>query len=100
MFYNGEVSGLVKALELELKYYKDVTKEQEAVIKQLHRGYALPGEVTYIHPYDFAEIITKADFIDVFSLEKPDTSFNGVIVVKGIAFKQSPFMPQVTNKFH
>jgi hypothetical protein len=96
MFHNGEVSGLVKALELELQYYKNMSKEQEAVIKQLHRGYVLPGEVTYIHPYNFAEILQNIDFIDVYPHPEKD-NFNNLIWVKGTAYKQSPYMPQITN---
>jgi len=97
MLYNGEVSGLVKALELELRYYKNAVKEQEAVIKQLHRGYALPGEVTYIHPYDFAEMINKLETIVTNIYSVNSLSDLGIVSVEGQRFKQSPYMPQITK---
>jgi hypothetical protein len=96
--YIGRVSDLVKMVEREADYYLQQLDECRAVIKQLHRGYALPGEVTYIHPYDLAELLNKVshlDFILPADVNQPqDMSF---VSVGGVRFKQSLEMPQITN---
>jgi hypothetical protein len=95
--HSSWIIGAVENLERELQYYREVAKEQEAIIKQLHRGYALPGEVTYIHPADFMEIVNNLDarHLDIYS--DPDSHKNGVHVVLGIPYAQSPYMPQITK---
>ena len=86
----------VSALKSELKYYKDEAKEKQEIIEQLHRGFTKPGDVVYIHPFDFAEIVNSVDFTDVFFTlhQNCDNSFHEI---KGIRYKQSAFMPQYTK---
>jgi|ERR1700676_473758 len=93
------IIGAVENLERELQYYRQVAKDQEGIIKQLHRGYALPGEVTYIHPMDFMEIVNNLSVCHLTAYSDPDSHKNGVHVVLGIPYVQSPYMPQITKNF-
>ena len=96
------ISSAVVALEKELEYYKQQTEEARAVIAQLHRGYALPGEVTYIHPADYAEVLDKLTKSDTFFLNYPlyaDRIDFTVNTVKGTRYKQSVWMPKITKNF-
>ena len=96
------ISSAVVALEKELEYYKQQTEEARAVIAQLHRGYALPGEVTYIHPADYAEITNKLAQSDTFFLDYPiyaDKIDFTTSTVKGTRYKQSVWMPKITKNF-
>ena len=95
--------GSITAIEREMEYYKQQYEEARAVIAQLHRGYALPGETTYIHPADFAEILNKSlqfvSYVDVKSQSSRIGSDSDVYVVSGVRYKQSALMPKITKNF-
>lgn len=91
--YPGMVTRAVEQLEHDLNWYKAQYEEAVKVIAQLHRGYALPGEPTYIHPADFGDLINK-------SMSVVDCVFNGTDLIlrdTGVRFKQSALMPQISK---
>lgn len=93
MFSAESICRAVESLEKEKDWYKSQYEEAKAVIAQLHRGYALPGEPTYIHPADFGELISKS---------MRNCIFNGTDLIfddTGVRFKQSALMPQITKNF-
>lgn len=90
--YRSYLSGAVDALERELEYYKQVSREQKEIIEQLHRGYPLPDKPVYIHPYDFMSLIQNVDL----SVYIPHNK--SIIVINGVFYKQSPHMPQVNKE--
>jgi hypothetical protein len=94
--YDGYLAAAVNALEQEIKYYRRENEEQKKVIEQLHRGYALPGEVTYIHPYDMCEILNNLAPKDVI-LFNANNYERDIIDVKGVRYKQTPYMPCITK---
>ena len=96
------ISSAVVALEKELEWYKQQNAEAKAVIAQLHRGYALPGEVTYIHPADFAEMVNREVARNDFFFHQPGTPVPldlTTLFVRGVRYKQSVWMPKITKNF-
>ncbi|VVB52851.1 Uncharacterised protein [uncultured archaeon] len=91
---------MAQAAEAELTWYKKELDEARAVIAQLHRGYGLPGEVTYIHPADFAELLDKAKQHEVvifnWGASDPTPDMN-IVSFGGQRFKQSALMPKITK---
>lgn len=98
----GSLRAIVENVERELKYYKDTVDEQREVIEQLHRGYALPGKPTLIHPADLTELIDKC-VVSQFCVTTPGwggtVTDRSLINIRGTVYKQSTHMPQVTTKF-
>ncbi len=92
----GSLRAMVENVEHELN--KDSLDEATAVIGQLHRGYALPGKPTLMHPADLSELIND----HMVSQHYTDTDFTSVhplVSIRGITYKQSIHMPQITTKF-
>lgn len=84
-------------LQRELDYRKEVIEEQKAVIKQLVDG---PGEIEYIHPLDFCDMINSLPLSDCFDVFRRDVKEQGgdyshVIYLPAIerTFKQSVHIP-------
>jgi hypothetical protein len=102
----GTLRAMVENVEHELKYYKDAVDEQAKVIEQLHRGYALPGKPTYIHPADLSELINDhitsvaGNYVNVITDGWDGTVRDKSLVnIRGNIYKQSVHMPQITTKF-
>ena len=81
---------------IEIEYYKKQVEEQAAVIEQLHRGYPLPGKSVYIHPYDLAQLLNDLPF-QYMSHWTPSVAYDDTYVIRGVSYKQSPHMPQITR---
>jgi hypothetical protein len=94
--YDGYLAAAVNALEQELKWYRKENEEQKKVIEQLHRGYALPGEPTLIHPYDMLEILDKLSN-EACIWFNPTEHTRDIIDVKGVRYKQTPYMPCISK---
>jgi hypothetical protein len=98
------VSDAVRFIEQELKYFREASHEQSEIIQQLHRGAAVPGRPTYIHPADLAEIVhglSPYKLMDVFSFlydEKNQPVDKDLIHIDHVTYKQSMFMPQISTK--
>jgi hypothetical protein len=98
----GSLRRMVEEVEYELKYYKDSLDDATEVIAQLHRGYALPGKPTLIHPADLSELLNDAtasmDYAYIFQ-NGVDKAPNNNLCIRGTTYKQSTHMPQITTKF-
>lgn len=102
----GSLRGMVDVVEHEMKYLRESLDEATNVIWQLHRGYALPGKPTYIHPADLSELVndhvssvagTYASIItDDWDGKFSDRS---LVNIRGNLYKMSVHMPQITTKF-
>jgi len=57
-----DIVSMVANLVKEKDYYKNLAEEAKVVIKQLSEG---PGEVEYIHPIDFGDLIDGNIFMDI-----------------------------------
>jgi hypothetical protein len=77
-----------RAMTAELEYYKEVIKEQAAIIKQLTEG---PGEVEYIHPLDLMHIVNQTP-VSEFVLDLYDQIF-GYFISGQKKYKQSVHIP-------
>ena len=96
--YPEVVANAVQQMAHDLNWYKAQYEEAKKVIAQLHRGYALPGEPTYIHPADLAELAQKSlSVMDVYRGSDDKCPF--IITHTGQRFQQSALMPQITKNF-
>jgi hypothetical protein len=98
----GSLRRMVEEVERELKYYRDSLDEATNVINQLHRGYALPGKPTYIHPADLGELLNDLTISTIY-MTTPGwggtVTDSSLVNIRGNVYKQSVHMPQITTKF-
>jgi hypothetical protein len=83
----------VANLQKERDYYKESSKEQQEIIKQLTEG---PGEFEYIHPYDVGVLMNNLHVSQLikFSVHGTDNEF---FELDGKKYKQSVFIPAKTK---
>lgn len=67
----------------ELHYYKNVIKEQEAIIKQLLKQ---PSDVEYIHPLDLTHLINTSPSYNV-------VGEGDILEIEGKKYKQTAYIP-------
>lgn len=81
----------------EAAYFKQQTEDAKGIIAQLHRGFVRPTDVQYIHPLDLAVIFNDLKIEEVVYWQD-QTDKSETIQVGNIRYKQSPLMPQFTDK--
>lgn len=92
------VVAIVANLQKECDYYKEQCKEYAAVVKQLTEG-VKPGEVEYIHPYDFAEMINSVSVISIIDVGVARGYIDVFEDPNGKKYKQSPLIPAKSKNF-
>ena len=92
------VVAIVANLEKEKDYYKQQLEETRTVIKQLTEG-VKPGEVEYIHPYDFAEMINSVSMISIIDVGVARGYIDVFEDPNGKKYKQSPLIPAKSKNF-
>ena len=90
------VVSAVANLQKELDYYKEISKEQAAIIKQLVDG---PGEFEYIHPWDVADLLNELSKNDTIDFYKGYVDFSSVfqLTSNGKKYRQSVHIPAKTK---
>lgn len=84
--------------QTELNYYRSLVQEQKEIIDQLSNGTKF-GDVEFIHPYDFSEIINNLDvrsyvYNTDMMVANPPTKFGRPIYTIGVRkFLQTPHIP-------
>ena len=92
------VVAIVANLEKEKDYYKQQLEETRTVIKQLTEG-VKPGEVEYIHPYDFAEMINSVSVSSIIDMGVARGYIDVFEGPNGKKYKQSPLIPAKSKNF-
>lgn len=95
---------ITKHFQTELNYYRSLVQEQKEIIDQLSSG-TKTGDVEFIHPYDFCEIINDLDarsyvYNTDMMVANPPTKFGRPIYTIGVRkFLQTPHIPSKIKGF-
>ncbi len=94
----SSIVAAVRNLQAAHDYYKDLYDDSRAVIKQLTEGIK-PGEIEYIHPMDFSDMLNDAPLSDVYVSSHDSGELKNIFeLLNGKKFKQSTLMPQKSKR--
>lgn len=96
--FNPFLAREVEHLQKEYEYYHKLADEQREIIEQL-TGTGQPKGYVYMHPFDVAECMQRADAMVNVYLRGKDNDLEQCVILGGRKIRQSANIPAITKRF-